>query len=112
MAKSERQIIEQARRNRDALDQPETLERIIKAVQAELGPDFLSPDVTYGMINAAGYHEQKNLGGIFSDAKDFIFDEFLAGAKAHGCQCKKCTAKREAAKASTDDVLRKAARNG
>jgi len=104
------EIIKRTRREKDAMHQPETLERIISAVRKELGEDCSAPAITYGMVMAAGYAEQAAFGGLLS--VNIIQQFFVDGAKVHGCQCPKCSKARAQAKASADDVLKKAAGHG
>ena len=101
-----RTLIERVRRSRDELQHKDTLERIIKAVQKELGDDFPEPAIANGMIMAAGYMEIKALHGLANHNQ--VRQTFLKGAMVYGCQCPKCSKARAEAKASADDMLRKA----
>ena len=107
-----KKAIEEARRRRHDLAQPEMLERIIKAVQAELGEDYPDPAIATGMVMAAGYMQQRALGGLINGWKKGNELSFLKGAKVYGCKCPECTAKKQQAMRDAAALLRKAAGNG
>ena len=104
------EIIKRTRREKDAMHQPETLERIFSAVRKELGEDYSAPSIIFGMVMAAGYAEQSALGGLMSLGS--IQQVFIDGANVCGCQCPKCSSARAKATASADEVLKKAAGYG